>query len=409
MTRLPDDRENAELQRSASVHMLHHLRDAFALSRLPLAEARQLPGEMYFSPVVEALEKKRIWTKTWLCIAREEEISAGGDFMTFDIAGESVLLTRDEAGHPHAFINKCRHRGVPVAQGRGNTKQFSCPYHAWLYGLDGSLLTAPHMKRTHVDLSLHGLTRLHLACWRGWIFVNFDAAPVSFPEFIAPYDSAYWWFRSDEVKLADVKRIPVQCNWKLLVENLLDMYHVPVIHKGTFGPFSKTPRDQIKCKLLAQGGWELETEARPHAKDGRQMFLTLPWMSQKSEGVSIKGGIFPNLNISTRSDCLRVWAIWPVTTGSCELSLYTLYAPSSLELPDFRDSHQEGQEFLLRAILEEDGPMVVALQKSVESPRYLPGPMCFLEDGIHHIINYYLDVIAPTDELAVSIENSATE
>lgn len=372
-----------------------HLQDAIRKTRLPLAEASQLPGELYCSEDVAALEKDRIFLKAWLCAGREEHIPAAGDYFTGTIAGEPFVVTRDADGGINAFLNMCLHRGVPVASGAGNVRNFSCPYHAWNYDIKGNLRAAPYMgKSTMTSVEGQRLKPIHVQRWRGWIWINFDADPIGFEEFMAPYEREFWWFKTEQCKSARKVVLEVGCNWKLLVENLIDIYHVPVIHKGSFGGFLKSDRNTIDFKLIERGGWIYEQEARPHSKSGEQMFPTLPWLEGMPSSTSIKGGIFPNLNLSLRYDSLRMWQIWPTAVDKSEIHLYSLFPDATFDLAGFQANFDAYEEFIVRAIADEDGPMVVELQKAVGSRYYQPGQMSHLEGAVHHLMNYYLDAMS---------------
>ena len=372
------------------------MQEALARTRLPRERARQLPGALYSSPEVAELEKARIFMTGWLLAARVEEIAQPGDFKCLEIAGESFIIARDEAGTLHAYMNMCLHRGVPIAEGAGNARDFSCPYHAWLYDLSGTLTASPYMGRCEIDMKGAQLTRLQIALWRGWIFVSFDPAVEPFAQFIAPYEQELWWFRTDECRFYKREVLGVDCNWKLLVENLIDIYHVPVLHAGSFGGFLKSDRNALEFKLLPNGGWTYEQKSRPHSTGGRQMFPTLPWLEGMPPETSMKAGLYPNLNLSLRYDSLRMWQILPVSPGRTELHMYSLFARSAFDDPDFERKYDEYQRFILGAIANEDGPMVVKLQKAMASPFYVPGPMAHLEGAVHHLINHYLDIVSPT-------------
>lgn len=372
---------------------LADLQEAFAETRRPRAEARQLPGAVYTSPAVAALEKERIFLDTWLCAGRVEEIPGAGDFITREIAGEPFVVTRDGDGRINAFMNMCLHRGVQVAAGQGNAKDFTCPYHAWLYDLKGRLIATPHLGKSGVDMKDWRMRELRSATWRGWIFVSFSAHPVPFAEFIAPSEKELWWFQTDQCRLAKKEVLEIGCNWKLLVENIIDIYHVPVLHRGSFGGYMKIDRDKSPFRLLPRGGWIYEQESKPHSKGGRQLFPTLPWLEGTNPAASYKAGIFPNINLSLRHDSIRMWQLWPLTPEKTEMHMYTLFADSAFDQPDYAKNYEEYREFILRAITDEDGPMVVRLQQAVGSPFYRPGPLAPLEDAVHHLMNYYLDVM----------------
>lgn len=369
------------------------LQEQFEKTRQPLATARQLPGEVYSSPEIAALEKEKIFLDTWLCVGRTEEIPNPGDYMTAEIAGEPFVIARDRDGEVSAFMNMCLHRGVPVAAGRGNAKDFSCPYHGWLYDLKGRLVAAPKMEKSGVDTANWHMRALQSAAWRGWIFISFNPNPVPFAEFIAACDRDLWWFKTDQCRLAKKEVLEIDCNWKLLVENIIDIYHVPVLHRGSFGGFMKIDRDKSPFKLLPRGGWIYEQESKPHSKGGRQLFPTLPWLEGMGSATSFKAGIFPNLNLSLRYDSIRMWQLWPVSATKSLMYMYTLFADSAFEQPDYEKNYAEYKEFILRAITDEDGPMVVKLQQAVGSPFYQPGPIAPLEEAVHHLMKEYLDAM----------------
>ena len=373
---------------------ISRMRAGIAKTRLPLPEAFQLPGELYCAEDVVTLEKDRIFMKTWLCVGREEQIPASGDYFTGRIVDEPFVVARDADGKINAFMNMCLHRGVPVASGCGNKRNFSCPYHAWTYDLQGKLRAAPYMgKSTMTSVDGRQLKPIRLALWRGWIFINFNDESIGFSEFMEPWEKELWWFKTEQCRSAEKVVLEVGCNWKLLVENLIDIYHVPVIHKGSFGGNLKTDRNSIEFKLLERGGWIFEQESRPHSKGGEQLFPGLPWLEGMSSSTSIKAGIFPNLNLSMRFDSLRMWQVWPTAVDKTEIHLYSLFPNSTFDQPDFAKHFEEYEHFITHAIADEDGPMVVELQKAVASRFYQPGQMSHMEGALHHLINDYLDAM----------------
>ena len=143
-------------------------------TKAPIARARHVPGYIYDSPEVFELEKEKIFMKDWLCVARVEEVEKPGDFMTFRIMGEPVVVTRDHDGHLNAFFNICAHRGVEVASGEGNTKEFMCPYHGWSYDLNGKLTGAAFMQEAETfEPTTCRLPALRLGVWAGWIILAY--------------------------------------------------------------------------------------------------------------------------------------------------------------------------------------------------------------------------------------------
>ncbi|VCU70878.1 Biphenyl dioxygenase subunit alpha [Pigmentiphaga humi] len=375
---------------NAAIAQMRELAPKFQLTKESLPRARHLPGMVYSSEDIYALEKERIFMTHWLSVGRVEEIPNVGDYMTFSVMNEPIIISRPAPDEIRVCMNMCLHRGVAVASGCGNAKDFSCPYHAWLFDVGGRLIAAPGMKESEVDMTGASLTQLPVKIWRGWIFTNFSESPQPFEEFIEPYEEKLWWFQSGECRLADKVVIDVKCNWKFLVENLIDIYHVGVIHRSTFGGFVKG--EKIGFQLERDGGWHTQYEARPHSKGGQQVFPTLPWAQDKSPGIACKAGIYPNLNLSMRADSLRMWHVWPVSPNETRIICYLLFPDNAFSIPDYEAELGKYREFV-KQIIAEDAVMVESLQNAAASKFLKPGPMSPLEGALHHMEQHYIDLM----------------
>jgi Rieske 2Fe-2S family protein len=138
---------------------------------LPPSLLATLPGRYYTDPAVFALEQSRIFEADWFCSVRSADLAMPGSFETVQIGRESVLIARGRDGALNAFLNVCRHRGARLCTAdRGAVKRsFRCPYHAWTYGLDGTLIAAPNLtSMPDIDRTEYGLIRLHLQEWLGY-------------------------------------------------------------------------------------------------------------------------------------------------------------------------------------------------------------------------------------------------
>jgi len=357
--------------------------------RKELPKARHLPSEFYASSEVESIEKREVFLKHWLCLGREEEIPKPGDYLTLRIFGEPLIVSR--AGSDVVVMrNQCLHRGVEVAYGQGNARSFSCPYHAWGYDVGGRLRAAPYMNKSDANLQDSGLPRLEMALWRGWIFATFEEHPIPFAEYIASYEEELWFFQTEECRLADKTVVEVQCNWKFVAENLLDRYHTGTLHAKTFGQYQKSNRDEFSFSRLPRGGSCFISEAAPHTPDGKQDFVQFPWIESLS--FAAKASIFPNMNLSARSDSLRMWVLWPLSTGRTQIVSYLMLHASSMTDPEF-DAKLENYRDYLKRIISEDQTAVESLQRVADSCGFQPGPLSHLEGPIHRLLNHYLDAM----------------
>ena len=368
-------------------------------TRQPLDRARHVPGFIYASPEVYAREKERMFMKDWLCVAREEEIPRPGDYMTFRVMGEPLVIARDNAGTIHALANVCAHRGVEVAVGDGNVTEFKCPYHAWTYDLSGQLLGAPFMKETPgFDASRCRLPRLHVETWGGWVWVNFDPAAEPLDAFLADFAKDVGFLKMEDCVLGTKLLLDLPCNWKLVVENLIDVYHVQVVHAKSFGKHRGSP-DRYPMHLRKYGGTCTIYEAAPMTPDGKTRFRRMPAVEDRADNFALSSHMGPNLQVIARSDNVHPLVMWPLAPDSTRMIVYNLFPREWAQEPDFAERAQIYHDYL-HLSLAEDREMVASLQNGIGSSRFVPGRMSFLEKGIHHVLNAYLERIFDGGEVS---------
>ena len=362
-----------------------------------LLSARHLDGSFYTSLEIEALEKERIFTKEWLFLAREEEIPNPGDYIARRIAGEPVVIVRGEDGEIGAFANVCRHRGVEVAKlGSGNATSFMCPYHAWTYGLDGKLISAPGMKESNVDLSNCRLPVLKSDTWRGCIFVTFNPEPEPFSEVADGLESKLGFAQFDKCRIGKKLLVDLQCNWKFAHENLIDFYHADTIHLESFARFFKDEPNYERYDYAPDGGFSFQWEAQPLTKDGKSRIGPMPWF-EGQDNLAYYGLQYPNFIVSARCDMAWIWTAWPITPDSCQFTVHVLVAEDVPDRPDFETWCTELEEFA-EEVIDEDREMVQSLQNGAASRTFIPGSLAKAEGPIHHFLNRYLDKLqAPAD------------
>ena len=192
-----------------------------------------IPKERYTSVEFARLEWERMWTRTWLLAGPLQDVRDPGDFFTFEIGPESILVARDRDGRLHAHANVCLHRGNRLCEpGRGHAATFSCRYHAWEWNLDGTLRHATDPDSFRPGCLPAGLRLGALRCdaWGGfvWVTMHPDAPPLAeylgvVPAHLAPY-------HFEEHVLVDDVTVAIDCNWKTCVDAFNEAYHVQAIH-----------------------------------------------------------------------------------------------------------------------------------------------------------------------------------
>ena len=361
---------------------------ALARTRRPIAEAYHVPGDVYASEEVFALEKERIFMKDWLCVGREEEIAGKGDYMTHKVMGEPIIIARNTEGRVNAFYNQCQHRGVEVAEGSGNTRRFMCPYHAWTYDLDGRLVGAQFMQGSEgFDPKNCRLKPLKCETWAGWIYVSFnpDAGPLS--DVTSFLEEAFGELRQQDCGLAHKFTLKMNCNWKLVYENQLDNYHVGVLHAATVGRHQASSDRHFN--LRPGGRLSVDYGSRPTTPDGVSLFGKMPWLD-KPDTFARTGFLPPNMTILTRMDMYRPFVHWPQSVDRTVSYGYFLLPREKLQDPQLQEKMAVYVEYLEK-VLNEDRSMVESLQRNMSTRGYVPGRFSTKEASLHHMINHHLD------------------
>jgi phenylpropionate dioxygenase-like ring-hydroxylating dioxygenase large terminal subunit len=207
-------------------------------SALPVPFAVELPDrapkERYFDPDFFQLEAEQLWPRVWQMACRLEEIPEPGDFVTYDILDQSVIVIRTDDMEVRAFQNTCRHRGVRLVEDRGNcAKQFTCPFHGWCYGQDGANTRVPMRKSFashNLDSGELDLTPVRCELWGACAWINFDLDAPPLRESLEPAATIldHWHVESLRTEWWYACRLPV--NWKLAQQAFQEQYHVVVTH-----------------------------------------------------------------------------------------------------------------------------------------------------------------------------------
>jgi phenylpropionate dioxygenase-like ring-hydroxylating dioxygenase large terminal subunit len=308
-----------------------------------------LPAETYTSHDIFLLETELLFKQEWLCVGHISELPEVGDYVTFDLIGHPLLIVRDEEKDIRSYSSVCRHRSAIVANGSGNAKYFICPYHAWTYNLDGTLRGAPHM--APADLEGVCLHEYPLKIWQGLIFtsLNANATPLA-PRLtqLVP--------RIDALNLHDMTVIyqeeqSLACNWKVLVENFCESYHVFKVHKDTLQPI--TPSTTIE---VHEGGIGFNHHT---------MLATGPKATEHQRTTKGKDhliNIFPSLVVSISQRSSIFLSIRPIDSHSLK---YRLWIAMDLSSPEVTPNLIQETIERTRAFTDEDKAILTQVQKGL--------------------------------------------
>ena len=214
---------------------LRDLIDAYD-PRAPLAEASTIPASWYTDPRIAELERQTVFARSWHIACRVGQVAAAGQFVSFELGGEPLIIVGGQDGAVRGFFNVCRHHAAAVVtSSEGSASTFRCPYHGWTYGLDGTLKGTPEFTDVACfDRASNGLVPIDTSLHAPWVFARLQHTDVSLKAYLGStlveqldrLDlNAYRWTERRTYTLA--------CNWKVFVDNYLDGgYHVPHLHKG---------------------------------------------------------------------------------------------------------------------------------------------------------------------------------
>ncbi len=366
------------------------------LAALPLSQATAMPPPMYQSADIHALEQTHIFNEQWLCAGRSDAIPQAGDYLSYHIGSQPVLVIRQEDGSIKAFANVCRHRMMTLLDGQGHCKRkrIICPYHAWSYGIDGQLLGAPQMdKRPGFDKANYPLPAIRCELWEGWIYItlNPEVAPVStllaeLHPLVADYRMADYVLISQQDHVWDT-------NWKMLAENFMEGYHLPVAHRATVGAhfavretrFSERPPNPAFT-------YQYFTKAENAPVGNAHPDNT--WLKGEQRRTSLMPTIFPAHMYVLAPDHLWYLALQPLGHDQVNIRYGIALAPEVLRASAEPEQLKADVIHFLDQVNAEDKDVVEGIFRGSRATLSKAGPLCWLEQENHEFTQYIARRIA---------------
>ena len=345
---------------------------------------RSLPAWVYNHPEMTRLELERILKPSWQVACHVSQLARPGDYVTYELGGDSVIVLRDTSGAIRALRNVCRHRGTRLLEGAGHCSgRITCPYHGWTYRYDGSLLATPARDSfPDLDLREHGLGAVHVEQALGfvWVCLAADAPPAPsvtwapFKEELAPY-------RLDElVPLQPLFREEWEVDWKIAMDNYLESYHVPIGHPGLNRMFTPDYEDQRGVPGIARGfSWMREAPSSRWSERVYQKHvaaITEPHLPEPNRRSWRFYSWLPNLGLDVMPEQMDFFQVLPRRPGKA------LIRGAAFGLPDARREMRLVRWLGNRINMQvnrEDRHLCERLQRGLADSAYLPGPLSSLE------------------------------
>ncbi len=301
-----------------------------------------LPHSWYLEPSHPAQELERIWYRDWIYAGRASLWAREGDYRVLTIGTRRVIVLRDPRGSLQAFLDSCRHRGSALCSadsGRFATGRITCPYHQWSYGLDGSLLATPRRPAlAGFDPADHGLQRVALYDWRGFVFVNLDAAAAQgFDDAFAVEMAGLGSWPLERLQIAHRETHVKAFNWKVFWDNYLECVHCPGVHPQLCDLVPVYGTGQLRlddAPGVAGPAADVEPRLRDGARswtpDGQCRLPEFTALDPQAIAPGMRFGTFvPSMFVVAHRDYVRTVSVRPRDVAHTEVSIEWLVHPDA--------------------------------------------------------------------------------
>lgn len=355
-----------------------------------------MPPFAYHSAEFYDLEVENIFRRKWILMGRADEWKEPGAFTAFERFGVPFFITRDQEGRLRAFSNTCRHRGSLILSGSGTRPTFVCPYHSWVYGLDGKLRRAPGMENRCFDNADYSLPELRLETWASFVFVNLSADSGSLADQLGDLGERLHSYDFDNVVTVGRDEYEVNTNWKALVENSMEWLHHPTVHKqsiaGKVAAVERKvvfgdPGDYVLIQSLANG----VSKATLDNEEGFPPVSTLQGATREGSHYVL---IYPFAMIGCDVD--SIWYKQMIPVGPCKVHNIATYCfhKEIVERPDYEQISPRYFRRFQKVVTEDNAAMERQLT-GLMSPFAKPGRYSDPEVLVHRIDNWILDQVLP--------------
>jgi phenylpropionate dioxygenase-like ring-hydroxylating dioxygenase large terminal subunit len=372
---------------------------------------RGLPLWSYTSERFWQAEKENIFLPAWNMIEREEVVPNVGDFHTMSFLGVPLLIVRGKDMQVRVFANTCRHRGAMVAEGKGNCKAFRCPYHFWSFGLDGHLIGAPNYKDPDGALLIDdsnrhevGLAEIESGTWGGFLFVRFKPGSLTLEQHLGAWVETLASHRIEDMRCARKVVYEMDANWKCFVENYIDAYHIPYVHKDSLARW----KTEHYVGVEARGNEYLVFAEH----DGSQLLLPfpgydgfppMPQIDQDKARGTYFSTLKPGVLMTLANDGALVFQSEPISAKKSRLTVSSLFPKSYFEREDFE---RLSQNYYRRndVVVVEDKEISLRQYAGLQSPYARVARLCAEELHLSQFANWIVDQVVASDSETIAAE-----
>lgn len=337
-----------------------------------IERASTIPARLYTDPVYLALERERVFGRTWQLAGRTADVATHGAYFTTELAGEPLVLLRD-GEHVRGFHNVCLHRAGPVAAGCGKRNSLQCRYHGWTYGLDGTLLRTPGMDGAE-DFSRDqmALVPVRVETWGPLVFVSLDPRAPPLAHFLEDIPERTRHLRLDGLRFIERREYRVACNWKVYIDNYLEGYHIPLVHTALHKEL-----DDARYRVETHRYYSLQHAPLREHRGGERLYV-----AGDSGDAALYFWLFPNTMLNFYFDQLQTNLVLPDGPDVTVVAFEWYSMDPSI---DPADPQWRSRVAFADTVQQEDAEICAAVQRNLRSRvydrgRYAPSK----ENGVHH-------------------------
>ena len=351
------------------------------------SQARSLPAGFYSSEKYLELEKEEIFRKEWICLGCVDEIRKRGDYFTTQLLDEPLVVVRGKDDKVRVLSNVCRHRSSVVVEGKGNAKNFVCPYHAWTYATDGQLLRAPYMNQVAgFDVKGCKLPEMTTEIWQGFIYVNLDGNAKPLAPRLKKLEPYLENRHLEDMVVQTVQEDVWPTNWKCLAENFMEGYHLSTVHYKTLHDSTPTRL----CEKIPPGdGFSAYKSHYDSKMPQREPYH--PDLTAEEKRFSMYFWVFPSQAVGITSNGLASLCLQPRGAGEvANRCILSSYVPDPTNAPEFGT---EGFD----KVMDEDRAQLERVRRGLKSHYIVPnrlGP-ADLEGTVWDMYQYMARKLAP--------------
>ena len=326
--------------------------------------ALKVPAEHYVSEDQFALEVEVLFKQRPLLVALTPHIANEGDYLTHEVIDTSIVLVRDGDGAAHAYVNACRHRGARLAEGRGKKLSFSCPFHAWNWGLDGRIIARPNSHEGFAQADARYDQLLEVMCYEtaGMIFVLLEGDDIEgkVKELMGSSLSDIANFDIESMQYIDSRETELDCNYKFFLDGFAETYHIGPLHKNTISPYYYSNSTLVERMAdvvhLVSPRKTIDKEfEKPPAEQGS----VLPYCTTEYL-------LAPNAMLTYQVDHVQFWRTYPIDGANrCRIEL-SLFWPKPMDAEAQRKARLN-VDLVWDVTTQEDFPQSVAIHRNLAS------------------------------------------